>query len=215
MPAIFNDEKREKIRVKLLENGFESIKRFGMKKTSVEEVAKASGIAKGTFYNFFPSKEAFVASIIQHKRDAIKHEIAKLAGEAGGLTKEAAVKILRSMAFGDVNLYAYLTAEDLAVLAARAPQDIIPMEVDVAKTTNALLSLIPDKRADYDWQEIANYIKIMTLTVMNRKMLIEGALEKNINGIITLIIDSIFGTGEIESKEGISENKGKEEYYEK
>lgn len=200
MPAIFNDEKREKVRIKLLENGFEYIKRFGMKKTSIEEVAKASGIAKGTFYNFFPSKEEFVASIMKHKRDAVKSEIAILVSETGGLTKEAVRKILKSMAFGDVNLYAYLTSEDLAVLAARAPKSIIPMEEDVANTTNALLDLVPDKRADCDWQVIANYLKIMALTAMNRKMLIEGALEKNIDGIISLIMDCIFGSDASDTK---------------
>ncbi len=205
MPAIFNDEKRKQVRINLLENGFEHIKRFGLKRTSIEEVAKASGIAKGTFYNFFPSKEEFVAAIILYKREAYKREITVLVGESGGLTKECIRKILKRTAFGDDNLYAYLTAEDLAVLVARAPKSIIPMEEDVAITTGALLSLIPDKRTDCDWQVIANYVKIMVLAVINRKMLIEEAVEKSIDGIISLIIDYIFDSYENETKRG-SEN---------
>lgn len=199
MPAIFNDEKRKQVRINLLENGFEHIKRLGLKRTSIEEVAKDSGIAKGTFYNFFPSKEEFVASIIVHKREAFKREINVLISEAGGLTKECIRKILKRMAFGDDNLYAYLTAEDLAVLAARAPKSIIPMEEDVANTTGALLSLIPYKRTDCDWKVVANYVKIMVLTTINRKMLLEGAIETNIDGIISLIIDCIFDSNENET----------------
>ena len=156
MPAIFNDEKRKQVRIKLLENGFEHIKHFGLKRTSIEDVAKDSGIAKGTFYNFFPSKEEFVASIISYKREAYKQEIKVLVSESGGNTKECIRKILKRMAFGDDNLYAYLKDEDLAVLATRAPKSIIPMEEDVAITTSVLLNLIPDKRPDYDWQVIAN-----------------------------------------------------------
>lgn len=200
MPTIFNDEKREQVRINLLENGFEHIKRFGMKKTSIEEIAKASGIAKGTFYNFFPSKEEFVASIILYKREAFKREITVLINETGGLTKVGVRKILKRMAFGDDNLYAYLTAEDLAVLAARAPKSIIPMEEDVAITTGALLSLIPDKRTDCDWRVVANYVKIMVLAAINKKMLLEGAVEKNIEGIISLIIDCIFNSNETITK---------------
>ncbi len=200
MPVIFNDEKRKQVRINLLENGFENIKRFGMKRTSIEEVAKASGIAKGTFYNFFPSKEEFIASIIQYKREVFKREIMALISEEGGLTKECIRKILKRMAFGEDNLYSYLTAEDLAVLTARAPKSIIPMEEDVAVTTNAFLRLIPDKCTNCDWKVIANYVKIIALTSTNRKMLLEGAVEKNIDGIISLIIDCIFGSNENETK---------------
>jgi AcrR family transcriptional regulator len=197
-PAIFDDEKRNQVRIKLLENGFNSIKHFGMKKTSIEEVAKASGIAKGTFYNFFSSKEEFVAAIILYKREAFKQELNALINEAGGLTKDCIRKILRRMAFGDDNLYAYLRDEDLAVLTARAPKSMIPMEEDVKHTTEALLSLIRDKREDCDWQEVANYVKIMVLTVINRKMLLENAIERNIDGIISLIIKCIFDSKENE-----------------
>lgn len=192
MPAIFNEEKRNQVRINLLENGFEHIKRFGFKRTSIEEVAKASGIAKGTFYNFFPSKEEFVASIILYKRGVFKREIEVLVHEEGGLTRECIRKILKRMAFGDDNLYVYLAEEDLAVLVARAPKSFIPMEEDVAMTTSALLNLIPDRRINCDWKVIANYVKIMVLTVINRKMLIEGAIDKNIDGIISLIIAYIF-----------------------
>ncbi len=193
MPVIFNDEMREQIRVSLLEHGFELIKRYGMKKTSVEEVAKASGIAKGTFYNFFPSKEEFVASIIQHKREAFKREVNALAEAAGGFNRESVQSILEQMVFRDDNLYVYLTAEDLAVLAARAPKSIIPKEEAVEATTGMLLSLIPDKRPDCDWRVVANYMKIMTLAAINKEMLLQEALTQNIRGIISLIIVSIFG----------------------
>lgn len=64
MPQIFDDAGREKLRTQMLENGFQLIKHFGLKKTSISDIAKASGIAAGTFYNFFQSKEEFVYHII-------------------------------------------------------------------------------------------------------------------------------------------------------
>ena len=60
MPQIFDKVGRDRVRIQLLETGFELIKQYGMKKTSVSEIAKKTGIATGTFYNFFPSKEEFI-----------------------------------------------------------------------------------------------------------------------------------------------------------
>ncbi|APC38953.1 TetR/AcrR family transcriptional regulator [Clostridium estertheticum] len=53
MPQIFDDVTRKQIRINMLDNGYELIKKNGYKKTSVEEIAKSCSLAKGTFYNFF------------------------------------------------------------------------------------------------------------------------------------------------------------------
>ena len=52
------------IRERLLAAGRELFARYGLRKTTVEELARAAGIAKGTFYLFFPSKEALYAEVL-------------------------------------------------------------------------------------------------------------------------------------------------------
>ncbi|RLE27205.1 TetR/AcrR family transcriptional regulator, partial [Candidatus Acetothermia bacterium] len=64
MPRAFTDAERERIRERLLAVGRELFARYGLRKTTVEELARASGIAKGTFYLFFPSKEALYAEVL-------------------------------------------------------------------------------------------------------------------------------------------------------
>ena len=52
------------IKERLLAAGRELFARYGLRKTTVEELARAAGIAKGTFYLFFPSKEALYAEVL-------------------------------------------------------------------------------------------------------------------------------------------------------
>ena len=53
----FSEQERELIRQKLLAEGERLFTAYGIKKVSVEEIVQATGIAKGSFYAFYPSKE--------------------------------------------------------------------------------------------------------------------------------------------------------------
>jgi len=64
MPRAFTGAERAMIRERLLAAGRELFARYGLRKTTVEELARAAGIAKGTFYLFFPSKEALYAEVL-------------------------------------------------------------------------------------------------------------------------------------------------------
>ena len=55
MATNFSEREKEIIRNKLLEKGREFFSTYGLKKTSVEELTQAAGIAKGSFYTFYNS----------------------------------------------------------------------------------------------------------------------------------------------------------------
>jgi AcrR family transcriptional regulator len=59
MPKTFGPEERETIRRELIIRGTELFSRYGLRKCTIDEIARAAGIAKGTFYLFYPSKEEF------------------------------------------------------------------------------------------------------------------------------------------------------------
>lgn len=64
MPRAFKKEEKEKIRAKLLEAGRSCFLRYGLKKTTIEDVVGPAGIAKSSFYLFFESKEALFVEVI-------------------------------------------------------------------------------------------------------------------------------------------------------
>ena len=78
MPKIFSEAERDLVRRRLLDAGQESIIRQGLRKTKVEELTMTVGIAKGTFYNFFPSKEALCLALLEEAESARQAAIAGL-----------------------------------------------------------------------------------------------------------------------------------------
>ena len=44
MPQIFDEAGREKVRTLLLESGFELIKNYGLKKTSISDITRRAGV---------------------------------------------------------------------------------------------------------------------------------------------------------------------------
>ncbi|UAL26941.1 TetR/AcrR family transcriptional regulator [Bacillus paralicheniformis] len=77
----FTEKEKEAIRSALVQSGRELFAQLGLKKTSVGELTASAGIAQGSFYTFFNSKEELYFEILQEeeKRSApsLKHHFLK------------------------------------------------------------------------------------------------------------------------------------------
>ena len=62
----FTEQKNEMIRKDLLDEALHCAVTIGMRKTSVEQLTEAAGIAKGSFYKFFPSKELLFFAVLEN-----------------------------------------------------------------------------------------------------------------------------------------------------
>ncbi len=71
----FNEQERQTIYKKLSEEGKKLFSVFGVKKTSIAQLTKAAGIAQGTFYQFFSSKEKLFFAIMEEEEAEIKEKI--------------------------------------------------------------------------------------------------------------------------------------------
>jgi AcrR family transcriptional regulator len=69
MPRGFTERERELIRERLLEQGYGLFSTYGLKKTTVDEIARATGISKGAFYLFYKSKEALFMDVVEEKAE--------------------------------------------------------------------------------------------------------------------------------------------------
>ena len=73
MPRV-SAEARAQARRRLLEAGAEHFARDGLERASVDAIAVAAGYAKGTFYNYFDSKERLFGEVIaEGARRAVSH----------------------------------------------------------------------------------------------------------------------------------------------
>ncbi len=69
MPKGFSAQERDLIRERLIEQGYKLFSAYGLKKTTVEELADAAGISKGAFYLFYESKEALFMDVAEEKAE--------------------------------------------------------------------------------------------------------------------------------------------------
>ncbi|MFV0394342.1 MAG: TetR/AcrR family transcriptional regulator [Coprobacillaceae bacterium] len=65
MGSAFNKQERKIIIGKLKEAANEQIQTIGMRKTTVEELAKKASISKGAFYHFYPTKEHLFFDVLE------------------------------------------------------------------------------------------------------------------------------------------------------
>src|SRR5699024_11776025 len=93
----FNDYEKQVITDSLLEQGKILFSKFGFRKTSIHEITKNVGIAQGTFYKFFNSKEELYFVILEMEEEKIKEELATIDIFKGNQPKKAIKIIHRKM----------------------------------------------------------------------------------------------------------------------
>lgn len=93
----FTGTEKERIRERLLETGRELFSRYGLKKTSLEDLTRPAGIAKSSFYGFFGSKEELYMELMMEMREEVKARIVGASFEADKDAREAIVRFLHAV----------------------------------------------------------------------------------------------------------------------
>jgi len=194
MPKIFDDEIREEIRGRMLDTGFTLIKKFGLKKTTIDDVTRASGVAKGTFYNFFKTKEEFVYQIIIYKRRLIRTLFeSMIEGNGGEVDRKLLREMLRAIINGDYNLIAYLNSDDMAVLVARWPRDYALNAENDEKILQWVLENARHIRAGCDIRVFINIYKAAATGLADREALYPDAIDETAAYFADILSDYVFG----------------------
>jgi len=97
MPRAFTGTEKDEIRAKLLETGLACFTRYGLKKTTIEDLVKPVRISKAAFYHFFPSKEALFAELLLERFPAMQRRIVERSLRATKNTREAIVRFQQEL----------------------------------------------------------------------------------------------------------------------
>lgn len=71
MATAFSENEKERIIEKLKEVAQVCLWRYGVKKTTVEQIVQMAGISKGSFYNFYPGKEILFFTVLEEYQKSI------------------------------------------------------------------------------------------------------------------------------------------------
>lgn len=66
---------KEERRTRILEGAIEVIARYGLQKTTLEDIAQRAGIKPASVYYYFSSKEDLLAAVVRHQAEEIHERI--------------------------------------------------------------------------------------------------------------------------------------------
>jgi AcrR family transcriptional regulator len=201
MPKAFTEHEKELIGKRLLEQGYKLFSTYGLKKTSIEELALAAGISKGAFYLFYESKEALFMNVAELAEQHFRQEILAMV-DLPGLSPRARLFAILKKASGllkTIPPLQFLTGSDYDVLFRRVPaetfkehlaNDRVFLEEFIARCQNAgmFIQATPE--------EIIGLLYPFVLTILHEDDY--GALR--LNGGIDVFLELIaaFCLGEVE-----------------
>ena len=190
---VFTEEEREEYREKMLAAGFDLLKKYGMTHMSVAKITDAAGIGVSTFYNFFPSKEAYVYEVLKYRRKIIP-DLMNLALNGKEKAGPAEVRTyLKFMIDDNYSVFPSLTPEDERKLLEMLPEQARP-NLQREKAIGArFIQWMDGVRSDVNIAVVANLIKIYVLGAEGRDMLHEVAYEETMERMRDAIIYEIFG----------------------
>ena len=122
----FTDYETEQLRKALLKETRHCAVTLGMKKTSVEQLTKAVGIAKGSFYKFYESKEMLFFAVLEWIYSELYGIADRAPSEADGLSSsqraaKAVLAVCRRLSdTGDM----VFIENDAQLLLQRLPEDV-------------------------------------------------------------------------------------------
>ncbi len=188
MPKIFSEEDRDIIKKKLLDIGLEKIKIKRYQHISLDEITSEVGIAKGTFYRFFLSKEAYFYEIMQLIKAKNRQEM-KESTTNGILSKEKVKDSLFRRYCDGQTIYDYFTPEDMRLIERKLPNG--GSSNDSVEFAEELLSHI-DHETNANPKVIVNMCNVLALTATNKDMLEKQAYSATMKLLVDALADYIF-----------------------
>ncbi|MBQ9686563.1 MAG: TetR/AcrR family transcriptional regulator [Oscillospiraceae bacterium] len=188
MAVAFTQEQREEIRGKLIEAGFHLSSTIGFKRMSIAKVAGAAGIAAGSFYLFFDSKESFAKALIAEMETRSMAKLKDLIANTGAVSVEEFLNWYRDYFRPENNFLLTLNLGDWVWLKTHITDGSYFEQSRDMEKIRELLPVITGIRKDFDLGVVVNFIKSIYASYQNRETFFEDSLQENVD----LIFETIY-----------------------
>lgn len=195
MPKIFDENDKNIIKENLMKLGLEALEHSGYKAASIEAIARQAGIAKGTFYNFFQSKESFFFEIMLLMRDKNRQEFFELISDKDNLNKESFENFLFRRYAVNKNIYNYFTADELNIIFRKMPEQLSITNIDSTNFATELFSHLENINTEINNEVVVNIMNIMGSYSADKESLYVGSREDTIRFLAKSLASYVFEDG--------------------
>ena len=197
MPTSFTKEQQEKIREQLFHEGIRLFRKHGVQRATVSKLTAACGIAKGSFYSFYDSKEEFIIALAKWADENTEKMLAEKLGGRKQMSAHEFFEFFREYLYSEYDLMNGLTVEDFYWLKTHMADADFFNTADQLELLKTWLSLISDVREGIDCGTAVNLIKSIYAMREHRDAMVEESLDNSIEMVLRLLEIYISGKGEI------------------
>lgn len=197
MPIAFTDEELEHIRSALIQAGIRLSKELGLQKMSVEKLTAAVGIAKGSFYMFFGSKEDFILEVAEYTGAQTQKMLLSRLNGRRKMSAHEFMEFFSEYLHSDFDLMNGLTVEDFFWLKKHIKKQVIFDPDEQIKTAELWLSLINDVRPGADAGTFVNLIKSIYAIREHGDTMVKASMESSVQVLLRTIEVYVSGKGSI------------------
>ncbi|NMH32245.1 TetR/AcrR family transcriptional regulator [Streptococcus sanguinis] len=127
MATAFTSEEKEVIRKKLHKVAKECLQRYGVKKTTVDQMAAMVDISKGSFYNFYSSKEMLFFTVLEEYQIDVMNRLTEQLGMETKIDTNRLVQLLYDF-YQDFRysfMYTIFKNHEMELLIRKLPKEAI------------------------------------------------------------------------------------------
>ncbi len=129
MPKAFSEQEKEVIRRTFHEKGKALFEQYGLRKTTVDELAGQVGISKGAFYLFYDSKEELYMEILEGIESDLRTRLFEIVLADDDSARQSVKRLLESMlvSWEQYPLLKNLNQADFEYLTRKLPAERIQL----------------------------------------------------------------------------------------
>ncbi|MBM7540239.1 TetR/AcrR family transcriptional regulator [Amphibacillus cookii] len=127
-PRGFSEQERERIDQALKKTGRHLFETVGINKTSIKDLTDQTGIAQGSFYKFFSSKEHLYFSLLEEDEQAIHDKLADEFARTPVINQQAFCTLLKTgidLIEGYPLVKQILLTDQFQALVSRLPSEVL------------------------------------------------------------------------------------------
>lgn len=193
-PRALSEQEKDHQRQKLMTRARELVLAHGIRRVSVDDIVKAAGMAKGSFYHYFVSKEDLMMQLVwEIYQGFISQAQAVIQASGPENLRQNVAEFIRAILSEPDKIFFFDNHEDLeALIASMDLEDLQSFNGMEQQAFAGLITLAGRDVRTVKPGVVHNYIHAMYFAVSDDAMIL-GYLPETINAMLEGLLNYIFG----------------------
>ena len=193
MATAFTAEEKEVIRKKLHKVAKECLQRYGVKKTTVDQMAAMVDISKGSFYNFYSSKEMLFFAVLEEYQIDVMDRLTEQLDMEAKINTNRLVQLLYDF-YQDFRysfMYTIFKNHEMELLIRKLPKEVITNHHLIDdRMVKKIVSRI-DIRENVSVEIVSALFRTIAMTILHIEEIGEEQFDTTLKLVIQGIVEQI------------------------